>query len=332
MANNNGNIIDDASQKSLLVNELVEGRDLTKQLYSILLKESTSTPNEDAHSLNVAHKILAKIESSLTFLRNETFVQPQNTNMGTIDSPSSFNNESPKTPDFEGDLKDLVDSKDDSRKRKVIPRYTLKVEGCRKTGLEGPLEDGFDWRKYGQKDIQGTLYPRAYYRCTQKHQGCLATKQVQRSNDDPTYFEVTYRGIHTCYQASSSSSSIPVTAPKPEPRDSSPCPKPQEFLLSFQTYAKDTKPTPHHSSPTPLRTTQHSLNNNNNNNNNNNINDDNKNNINDNNNDDDDNNNTNNNNNTQKGSSSSTLEPNEFVFDESEIDHDFIFNNLHLFK
>lgn len=40
---------------------------------------------------------------------------------------------------------------------------------------------------------------RGYYRCTHRHtQGCLATKQVQRSNDDPTIFEVTYRGRHTC--------------------------------------------------------------------------------------------------------------------------------------
>ena len=33
----------------------------------------------------------------------------------------------------------------------------------------------------------------------QRHaQGCLATRQVQRSDEDPTVFEVTYRGRHTC--------------------------------------------------------------------------------------------------------------------------------------
>lgn len=44
---------------------------------------------------------------------------------------------------------------------------------------------------------------RGYYRCThRKLQACLATKQVQRSDDDPTIFEITYRGNHTCNQVS----------------------------------------------------------------------------------------------------------------------------------
>ena len=47
------------------------------------------------------------------------------------------------------------------------------------------------------------FYCRGYYRCTHRHaQGCLATKQVQKSDEDPTIFEVTYRGRHTCSQAS----------------------------------------------------------------------------------------------------------------------------------
>ncbi|XP_052481549.1 uncharacterized protein LOC105764736 isoform X11 [Gossypium raimondii] len=71
-------------------------------------------------------------------------------------------------------------------------------------------DDGFCWRKYGQKDILGAKYPR-YYRCTYKHnQGCLATKTVKRSSDDPTIFEITYRGKHTCNLASNV---MPPTAP-----------------------------------------------------------------------------------------------------------------------
>lgn len=30
-------------------------------------------------------------------------------------------------------------------------------------GLEGPLDDGFSWRKYGQKDILGAKHPRYVY-------------------------------------------------------------------------------------------------------------------------------------------------------------------------
>lgn len=43
---------------------------------------------------------------------------------------------------------------------------------------------------------------RAYYRCTHRHaQGCLALKQVQKSEENPSLLEVTYRGRHTCHQA-----------------------------------------------------------------------------------------------------------------------------------
>lgn len=46
------------------------------------------------------------------------------------------------------------------------------------------------------------MHCRGYYRCTHRNaQGCLATKQVQRSDEDPTIIEVTYRGRHTCTQA-----------------------------------------------------------------------------------------------------------------------------------
>ncbi|GLT84738.1 hypothetical protein SLE2022_029540 [Rubroshorea leprosula] len=63
--------------------------------------------------------------------------------------------------------------------------------------------DGYSWRKYAQKNILGSKYPREYYRCTHRlSQGCPASRLVQRSNDDPSIFEVTYRGRHTCEQSS----------------------------------------------------------------------------------------------------------------------------------
>ncbi|XP_037427465.1 WRKY transcription factor WRKY24-like [Triticum dicoccoides] len=66
----------------------------------------------------------------------------------------------------------------------------------------GSLDDGLSWRKYGQKDILGAPYPRAYFRCTHRHsQGCQATKQVQRAAADPLLFDVVYHGAHTCAQA-----------------------------------------------------------------------------------------------------------------------------------
>ncbi|KAL5231079.1 hypothetical protein ABZP36_029855 [Zizania latifolia] len=66
-------------------------------------------------------------------------------------------------------------------------------------GAEGPVDDGHSWRKYGQKDILGAKHPRGYYRCTHRNsQGCSATKQVQRRDDDTSVFDVVYHGEHTC--------------------------------------------------------------------------------------------------------------------------------------
>ncbi|KAF0927380.1 hypothetical protein E2562_032470 [Oryza meyeriana var. granulata] len=61
------------------------------------------------------------------------------------------------------------------------------------------LDDGQAWRKYGQKEIQNSKHPKAYFRCTHKYdQLCAAQRQVQRCDDDPASYRVTYIGEHTC--------------------------------------------------------------------------------------------------------------------------------------
>ncbi|KAA0044848.1 hypothetical protein IC582_016971 [Cucumis melo] len=55
--------------------------------------------------------------------------------------------------------------------------------------------DSWGWRKYGQKPIKGSPYPRSYYRCSSS-KGCSARKQVERSLSDPEVFVVTYTAEH----------------------------------------------------------------------------------------------------------------------------------------
>ncbi|KAL5204541.1 hypothetical protein ABZP36_009412 [Zizania latifolia] len=63
-----------------------------------------------------------------------------------------------------------------------------------------PYEDGYQWRKYGEKKIQGANFTRSYFRCTYKDdKGCQATKQIQqKDNNYPPMFQVTYTKEHTC--------------------------------------------------------------------------------------------------------------------------------------
>ncbi|KAJ0236961.1 WRKY transcription factor 71 [Hirschfeldia incana] len=56
------------------------------------------------------------------------------------------------------------------------------------------LEDGYRWRKYGQKAVKNSPYPRSYYRCTT--QKCNVKKRVERSFQDPSIVITTYEGKH----------------------------------------------------------------------------------------------------------------------------------------
>ncbi|KAJ7557658.1 hypothetical protein O6H91_04G004500 [Diphasiastrum complanatum] len=56
------------------------------------------------------------------------------------------------------------------------------------------LEDGYKWRKYGQKAVKNSPYPRSYYRCT--YAKCMVKKTVERSSQDPGMVITTYEGVH----------------------------------------------------------------------------------------------------------------------------------------
>ncbi|XP_012443399.1 WRKY transcription factor 44 [Gossypium raimondii] len=56
-----------------------------------------------------------------------------------------------------------------------------------------PSYDGYNWRKYGQKQVKGSEYPRSYYKCT--HPNCPVKKKVERSLDGQIA-EIVYKGEH----------------------------------------------------------------------------------------------------------------------------------------
>ncbi|WCJ23283.1 WRKY DNA-binding protein 48 [Euphorbia peplus] len=120
------------------------------------------------------------------------------------DSISSSSNEAgndgqAKLGDQDEDEQDVQDqeknkkqlkAKKKNQKRQREPRFAFMT----KSEVDH-LDDGYRWRKYGQKAVKNSPFPRSYYRCTSA--GCGVKKRVERSSEDPTIVVTTYEGQHT---------------------------------------------------------------------------------------------------------------------------------------
>lgn len=96
--------------------------------------------------------------------------------------------------DSDTDIKSVQGNK---RRRKSQQKKIVCVPagGEGKQKGETPPSDLWAWRKYGQKPIKGSPYPRGYYRCSSS-KGCSARKQVERSRNDPSKLIITYTADH----------------------------------------------------------------------------------------------------------------------------------------
>uniref|UniRef100_A0ACD5TD89 Uncharacterized protein n=1 Tax=Avena sativa TaxID=4498 RepID=A0ACD5TD89_AVESA len=112
------------------------------------------------------------------------------------------------TPEEEGDEQGEVDEEgsadhqdcrsDEKKPKKNKGKVEKKVRGSRvafatKSEVDH-LDDGYRWRKYGQKAVKNSSFPRSYYRCTAAR--CGVKKQVERSQQDPATVVTTYEGHH----------------------------------------------------------------------------------------------------------------------------------------
>ncbi|KAE8658717.1 WRKY transcription factor 22 [Hibiscus syriacus] len=81
-----------------------------------------------------------------------------------------------------------------SQAKKVVCIPAPASANSRSSGEVVP-SDLWAWRKYGQKPIKGSPYPRGYYRCSSS-KGCSARKQVERSRTNPNMLVITYTSEH----------------------------------------------------------------------------------------------------------------------------------------
>ncbi|KAL8489190.1 hypothetical protein ACS0TY_024713 [Phlomoides rotata] len=155
-----------------LVNEVTKGLEQVKQL-----KASSSTNQE-----TVLERMLSSYEEALSILNGSA--SEEQCESVVSDTPACSVSSVLEATQSQ--------TSGQPRKRESFSTITEQVSGT-------VLDDGYTWRKYGQKHILGARHPRSYYRCTHRvDRGCSATKYVQRSDDNPSVYAITYRGKHTC--------------------------------------------------------------------------------------------------------------------------------------
>ncbi|CAO2162881.1 unnamed protein product [Urochloa humidicola] len=125
--------------------------------------QNQSLANDNQQELSLANTTATKDEAE------ENLVKPK-----TCDSMSD--NDHPSPADEQEDSEGNQNEEDSS-----VP-------------VVAPAEDGYNWRKYGQKQVKNSEHPRSYYKCT--HPNCPVKKKVERSQEGHIT-EIVYKGSHS---------------------------------------------------------------------------------------------------------------------------------------
>lgn len=121
--------------------------------------------------------------SAQSFQHNEAFVQSEKQFQPQKIEPNQ--NYPLPIGNLEGSQKHLKEHHDDDADQ--------RTSGDIASANSASADDGYNWRKYGQKQVKGSEYPRSYYKCT--HPNCPVKKKVERSHEGHIT-EIIYKGAH----------------------------------------------------------------------------------------------------------------------------------------
>ncbi|KAI5606239.1 hypothetical protein POPTR_001G472800v4 [Populus trichocarpa] len=122
-----------------------------------------------------------------------------------IDASSTFSNDEDDDRATHGSVGYDGEGEESESKRRKIETYATEMSGATRaireprvvvqtTSEVDILDDGYRWRKYGQKVVKGNPNPRSYYKCTSA--GCTVRKHVERASHDLKSVITTYEGKH----------------------------------------------------------------------------------------------------------------------------------------
>ncbi|KAH0739472.1 hypothetical protein KY290_038177 [Solanum tuberosum] len=141
--------------------------------------DSTTSPSDNYYSLDVTKSSISSLSSWPNNIHDDIESGLSMTSNGVLQSHDARNLGLGRGLDMMMNKHEAHDAK-----------YTLRIQSCG----NAIADDGYKWRKYGQKSIKNSPYPRSYYKCTNPR--CGAKKQVERSSDEPNTFIITYEGLH----------------------------------------------------------------------------------------------------------------------------------------
>ncbi|XP_076930530.1 putative WRKY transcription factor 70 [Bidens hawaiensis] len=200
--------IQELTKCGIITNKLREMQGLPKITVSDLKSDN-----------GVVVQILGMFENTLSILSSPKLNETCNNSTKDVKSSSSGN---PHNSADSGESINTISPKKTKRgcyKRRKNVSTTIEI-------TSNLFDDGYAWRKYGQKTILNSKHQRNYYRCSHKfEQGCQATKQVQKIDDEPSKYRITLSGLHTCNNL--------LRAPHIIVEDSSP--KDNSVFINFET-------------------------------------------------------------------------------------------------
>ncbi|WJX40703.1 WRKY transcription factor [Trifolium repens] len=191
-----------SKMKELLIKELIQGKEYATQLKFMLNNHVDSDGSVSVKEL--VSNVLRTFSQTISVMNSS-----EACNFDEVAQNHLVNN---NNSGEDGSLvaascNDDVKSEDSSESKKRLLPTTKDRRGSYKrrktdetrTVVTKTIGDNHSWRKYGQKEILNSQFPRSYFRCTRKHdQGCKATKQVQLIEENPEMYQITYIGFHTC--------------------------------------------------------------------------------------------------------------------------------------